>query len=149
MFWGQETKAIKPDPPTFDTSLPPETRLTVFAGAVFAFCAVAFGAFGSHALKAALDANGTAQTFQTGAHYHLTHALALLLVAVLPLPARFQRRLRLLFSIGILIFSGSLYLLAITNVRWLGAITPLGGLCFLSGWLTLAYASLRAPASVS
>ena len=115
-----------------------ETRLTIFVGAVFAFFAVAFGAFGAHFLKATLDANHTTETYQTGAHYHLIHALAILLVAALPLSTKVQRRLLILFSVGIVIFAGSLYLLALTNFRLLGAITPLGGVCFLSGWAMLA-----------
>ena len=118
-----------------------ETKIAMFVGAVLAFLAVGFGAFGAHALKAILEANHTVETYQTGAHYHLTHALAILLTAALPIPSRFRRPLLVLFSAGIVLFAGSLYLLAITNVRWLGAITPLGGLCFLSGWATLAYAT--------
>ena len=104
--------------------------------AVFGFLAVALGAFGAHGLKATLLANGTLPIWETAAHYHLAHAVALL---VLGLRENAARAAFLLFVAGIVIFSGSLYVLAVTNVRWLGAITPLGGLCLLGGWLALAW----------
>jgi len=95
------------------------------------FLAVALGAFGAHGLKRLLDEHGQMETWRTAAHYHLAHAGVLLVLAlrstVAKLPFAF-------FSVGIVIFSGSLYLLAVTNVRWLGAITPIGGICLLVGW---------------
>lgn len=106
-------------------------RLAAFTG----FLAVALGAFGAHGLKETLNANGTLAVWQTGALYHLVHAIVLLVLAHRSVVARLPFAL---FAIGILIFSGSLYALALTNLKWLGAITPLGGLCLLGGWLALA-----------
>ncbi len=102
--------------------------------AAFCFLAVALGAFGAHSLKATLQANGTAEVWNTAVLYHLAHAVALVALA---LHGTGNRGASYLLIAGIVIFSGTLYLLAITNVRWLGAITPLGGLCFLGGWLWL------------
>ncbi len=114
--------------------------LFVMIGGLNGLVAVALGAFGAHSLKAVLEANQTTAVYQTAAQYQMAHALALLLVALLSErfadAARF-RAIGWLFAWGILIFSGSLYLLALTNVKILGAITPLGGLCFLSGWTLL------------
>lgn len=115
-------------------------------GSVFAFLGVALGAFGAHGLQSVLTANGTLETYKTGVQYHLLHALALVLLAVLADRMRDRKRIELigwLFSIGILLFSGSLYVLAISNVKSLGAITPFGGLCFLAGWALLAAAAIR------
>lgn len=97
--------------------------------AALCFLAVALGAFGAHALKATLETNGTLDIWKTAVLYHLAHALAL--------HAAQSRAPFYLLVAGIVIFSGSLYVLALTNVRWLGAITPIGGLCFLAGWTWL------------
>jgi len=102
--------------------------------AAFCFLAVGLGAFGAHALKGTLQANATTDVWKTAVLYHLVHALVLLVLATLPATIRVTSGL---FLGGIILFSGSLYLLALTNIRWLGAITPLGGLCFLAGWLAL------------
>ena len=102
--------------------------------AIFGFFAVALGAFGAHGLKPLLLQNGTLASWETGAHYHLVHAAVLLALALRP---NVPRLTVICFALGMLIFSGSLYLLAVTNVKWLGAITPLGGLCLLGGWLSL------------
>lgn len=102
--------------------------------AIFGFAAVALGAFGAHGLKPLLVANGTLEPWQTGALYHLVHAVVLLIVAGRePLNVWAWR----FFALGIVIFSGSLYVLSTSNIRWLGAITPFGGLCLLGGWLLL------------
>ena len=109
-------------------------------GAISAFCSVALGAFGAHALKSRLSAEALA-VFETGARYQMFHALALLLVAALP-----QLRASLagwLFVAGTILFCGSLYALALSGVRGWGAITPVGGLCFLAGWAVLALAFAR------
>ena len=103
--------------------------------ATLCFLAVALGAFGAHALKGTLAANHTTEVWKTAVLYHFIHAIALLVLAALP---ALNRVAGSLFAAGIVIFSGSLYLLALTNVKWLGAITPLGGLCFLAGWVSLA-----------
>ena len=100
------------------------------------FLAVAFGAIGAHGLKATFEANGNLPIWQTAALYHLVHSVVLLVLATRTVVARWPFAL---FGFGIVIFSGSLYLLAVTNVKWLGAITPVGGLCLLAGWLTLAF----------
>lgn len=103
--------------------------------AIYGFAAVGLGAFGAHGLKATLEANGTTAIWQTATLYHLVHSVALLLVAFRdPVPTWAWR----LFAAGMLIFSGTLYLLAITNIKWLGAITPIGGLALMGGWLSLA-----------
>jgi uncharacterized membrane protein YgdD (TMEM256/DUF423 family) len=103
--------------------------------AVLGFLGVALGAFGAHGLKDFLAGNGTAEIWKTASFYHLVHAVVLLFVSRLdPLP----RAAAWLFALGVVIFSGSLYALAVTNVKWLGAITPIGGVAFLAGWLLLA-----------
>ncbi len=102
--------------------------------AMFGFLAVALGAFGAHALKDALAARGLTNVWEKAALYHIVHAVVLLVLASRnPLPTLAF----ILFSAGIVIFSGSLYLLAFTGIRWLGAMTPLGGLSLLAAWLTL------------
>ncbi|MBA3830886.1 MAG: DUF423 domain-containing protein [Chthoniobacterales bacterium] len=102
--------------------------------AALCFVAVALGAFGAHALKGTLTANAMSDVWNKAVLYHFIHAVALLILAALPGASRAVASLLLA---GIFLFSGSLYLLALTNIRWLGAITPLGGLCFLAGWVSL------------
>ena len=114
-------------------------RLFGVLGATSAGLAVAAGAFGAHLLRGRVPADLLA-VFETGARYQMYHALALLLVAG-ALSRGAAPALRVagtLFVVGTVLFSGSLYLLALTDVRWLGAVTPLGGLCFLGGWASLA-----------
>ena len=116
----------------------------LFAGAVNGFLAVAAGAFATHGLETRVDARAL-HIFETGAHYHLTHALALVAVALLPKgPATKPAGLAgWLFATGIVLFSGSLYFLVLAGSDALVLVTPLGGLAFLAGWLTLAYAALK------
>lgn len=128
----------------------PKTYLLI--AAISGFLAVALGAFGAHGLREKLSAEMLA-VYQTGVQYHFYHALALLAVAVLlmltpqsallssTLPSSLLKWSGNLFAVGIVIFSGSLYVLAITGVRWLGAITPIGGVAFLAGWICLALAA--------
>jgi uncharacterized membrane protein YgdD (TMEM256/DUF423 family) len=99
------------------------------------FLAVALGAFGAHSLKDLLGRNGTAEIWQKAVFYHFIHAVMLFLLAQRP---SLQTGPWVCFLVGILIFSGSLYVLALTNVRVLGAITPIGGVSFIVGWLWLA-----------
>lgn len=106
-------------------------------GAAFCFLAVALGAFGAHALKAKLEMSGMLDAWNKAVLYHLVHAVALVALA---LSTAGNRATSFLLGAGIVLFSGSLYLMALTNVRWLGAITPLGGLCFLAGWAWLVIA---------
>jgi uncharacterized membrane protein YgdD (TMEM256/DUF423 family) len=117
-------------------------RLFATLGALSAFLAVGAGAFGAHALRARLPADLLA-VFETGARYQMYHALGLFAVAwaVTRWPGPWPVRAGWLFLAGTLLFSGSLYGLALSGVRWLGAVTPLGGLCFLAGWLCLALAA--------
>ena len=112
----------------------------LFLGGLFAGLAVAGGAFGAHMLKSTLDAPMLA-TFETGVRYQMYHALALCVLA--GIAERNQRpRLALvgwLFTIGVVLFSGSLYLLSLTGIRWIGALTPLGVAAFITGWVLLAW----------
>ncbi len=102
--------------------------------AALGFLAVALGAFGAHALKQTLAQNGFADVWEKAVLYHLVHAVVLLVLAPRdPLPLLAY----CLILAGVIVFSGSLYLLAFSGVRWLGAITPLGGLSLLAGWLVL------------
>ncbi|MGZ5553562.1 MAG: DUF423 domain-containing protein [Chthoniobacterales bacterium] len=102
--------------------------------AALCFLAVALGAFGAHALKGLLQSNDTLDIWNKAVLYHFVHAVALL---ALGLHGAENRGAFCFLLAGIVIFSGSLYLLALTNARWLGAITPIGGLCFLIGWAWL------------
>ncbi len=120
-------------------------RLFFILGSISGGLAVAFGAFGAHTLKDRLTEDALS-TFETAARYHIYHALALLAVAFaltrwpdsnLPTAAGW------LFVAGTVLFSGSLYLLSLTDVRWLGAIAPLGGTAFIAGWACLALAAWR------
>ncbi len=116
----------------------------VALGALSGLVAVAAGAFGAHALRDRLAPDMLA-VFETGARYQMYHALALLAVAWAagrwPGPAPVAAGW--LFVAGTVVFSGSLYLLALTGARWLGAVTPLGGLAFIAGWAALAWGALR------
>jgi len=111
-------------------------------GALSAGLAVALGAFAAHGLRGRLSPEALA-TFETGARYHMYHALALLAVAWASArwPGGATSAAGWLFVAGTVLFSGSLYLLAVTGVRALGAITPLGGLAFIAGWAALAWAA--------
>ena len=102
--------------------------------AALCFLAVALGAFGAHSLKATLELRGMLDVWNKAVLYHFIHAIALL---VLALYGTVNRGAWCLLFAGIVLFSGSLYLMALTNVRWLGAVTPIGGLCFLGGWAWL------------
>jgi uncharacterized membrane protein YgdD (TMEM256/DUF423 family) len=115
-------------------------RLALVAGSLFMALAVALGAFGAHALKARAPPEMLA-IWHTGVTYHAWHALALLLVGLLMLHAPDSGGLRYaawLFIAGIVLFGGSLYLLALGAPRWFGAITPFGGVAFIVGWIAVA-----------
>jgi uncharacterized membrane protein YgdD (TMEM256/DUF423 family) len=120
-------------------------RLFFILGAAFAFLGVALGAFGAHALQGSF-APGMADVYETGVRYQFYHALGLFAVAfaVERWPKSAAPIAGWLFVAGIVLFSGSLYLLSVTGTRVLGAITPLGGLAFLAGWLVLAWAAFSA-----
>jgi len=114
------------------------------AGAIVGAIGVILGAFGAHGLRERISPEMLA-VFETGARYHMIHALALLCVGMVSdrRPSRWVEASGWGFAIGIVLFSGSLYLLAVSGIRSLGAITPLGGLAFIAGWLALAMAAIR------
>jgi uncharacterized membrane protein YgdD (TMEM256/DUF423 family) len=118
-------------------------------GALNAAIAIAAGAFAAHGLREKLDARAL-EVFETGARYHMYHAFALVLVGIAARgviaatgAARGSQTAGWLFQIGIVLFSGSLYALALTGTKGLGAITPIGGLAFIAGWLWLAWSAWR------
>jgi len=126
--------------------MPASARLFLALGASALFAAVALGAFGAHALKSEL-APGMLAIYRTGVEYHFYHALGLLAVGLLALRLPDSKPLRAsgtLMAAGIVIFSGSLYLLALTGVRALGAVTPFGGVAFLLAWALFALAAAKA-----
>lgn len=102
--------------------------------AALCFLAVALGAFGAHALRSTIESHGLLDAWNKAVLYHFVHAIALLALALF---GNVRRGVLWLLFGGIILFSGSLYTMALTNMRWLGAITPLGGLCFLAGWAWL------------
>jgi uncharacterized membrane protein YgdD (TMEM256/DUF423 family) len=106
-------------------------------GALLGFVAVAAGAFGAHGLRGILTPERF-ETFEVAVRYQMYHALAILAAVSLDAP-----QAAWLFFAGVVIFSGSLYLLVLTDTRWLGAITPIGGLFFLAGWIALAWLGRR------
>jgi uncharacterized membrane protein YgdD (TMEM256/DUF423 family) len=105
--------------------------------AALCFLAVALGAFGAHSLRSTLEAHSMLDVWNKAVLYHFIHAIALFVLAV---HSAANRGAWWLLFAGIFLFSGSLYVMALTNLRWLGGITPLGGLCFLAGWASLAIA---------
>jgi uncharacterized membrane protein YgdD (TMEM256/DUF423 family) len=115
-------------------------------GAIALALAVLIGAFGAHALEGRLDAYSRG-IYETGVMYHFFHALGLLIVSILPrtgaLSASRASWICLLLAVGILLFSGSLYILALSGMRMLGAVTPFGGLSFIAAWVLLAYWLIR------
>lgn len=119
-------------------------RLFVMLGALSGALAVAAGAFGAHALRARVEPR-LLETFETAARYQMYHALALVAVAWVAsrAPSSLVNWSGWLFVVGTVLFSGSLYALVFTGVRALGAITPLGGVCFIAGWACLALAASR------
>ena len=121
------------------------TRIIISIAAIFGLISVIAGAAGTHALRDTLDA-GALRTFETAARFQMYHALALLAVGILSL--RWQTRIltisAYLFTLGILLFSGSLYILALSGIGIFGAIAPIGGISLMVGWATLAYAAFRA-----
>lgn len=120
-------------------------RLFLALGCVSGFLAVGLGAFGAHALRSRLSPELLA-TFEVGVRYQMYHALALFAVAwaATRWPGTLVNASGWLFVAGIVVFSGSLYVLSLTGVRWLGAITPIGGAAFLAGWLCLGWAAFKA-----
>ena len=121
-------------------------NLFISLGALSGLLAVTFGAFGAHALRGRLD-DYAMGVFETAVQYHFYHALALVAVGLLALHHPHTALLRSsgwLFVLGLVVFSGSLYALSLTGIKWLGAITPLGGLAFIAGWACFAVAGWKA-----
>jgi uncharacterized membrane protein YgdD (TMEM256/DUF423 family) len=130
---------------------PPNGRFALAVGAVLGGIAVAAGAFGAHGLKATLAASGQSDNWETACRYAIYHALAMLatgLLARLPAPAppALTRAAAMSFCAGTLIFSGCLAALALSGIKILGAIVPIGGVLMLIGWALLAYAATRLTA---
>jgi uncharacterized membrane protein YgdD (TMEM256/DUF423 family) len=120
-------------------------KLTLIAAAVLGFMGIGLGAFGAHALRARISSE-LLTAYQTGVFYHLVHALALLAAGLLMrqgIDSLWLKCSALAFCCGTLLFSGSLYMLAVSAVRAWGAVTPFGGLLFLIGWLSMAIAVWR------
>jgi uncharacterized membrane protein YgdD (TMEM256/DUF423 family) len=121
-------------------------KVFVLLGSLNAFLSVALGAFGAHALKDKLTESGYLPTFETAVQYHMVHALGLILIGVLADKLGGNALIGWsgwLMLIGMILFSGSLYVLSLSGIKILGAITPLGGLAFLAGWLLIAIAVLK------
>ena len=114
--------------------------------AILGALAVGIGAFGAHGLKEVLSETGRVDTFETGVKYHFYHSLSILLIGILALIKPNWKQLStaaILMAVGILIFSGSLYLLSLSGITWLGAITPLGGVAFIAGWVLVFLAASK------
>ncbi len=127
-------------------AMPPSAKLFILLGALAGAAAVALGAFGAHALRARLAPDQLA-VWQTAVQYHFWHALAAVAIGILvagALPGSTALRWAgWLMVAGLVLFSGSLYLLVLSGARWLGALTPLGGAAWIAAWLLLAWAALR------
>jgi uncharacterized membrane protein YgdD (TMEM256/DUF423 family) len=117
----------------------------IAVGALLTGLAVVLGAFGAHALKGELLANGKLETYKTAVDYHFIHGLALIVSGLMAEMKLIRSGLitAWLFGIGLLLFSGSLYLLSISGISILGAITPFGGLAFIAGWIILTIQLLK------
>lgn len=120
----------------FNMNDPSKSAVMVRVAAVLGALVVAIGAFGAHGLKDTLVANNTEAIWDTAVFYHAVHAVALLALA---LAGRAGALISGCWVVGIIIFSGSLYVLAITDLRWLGAITPFGGVALIAGWVVLVF----------
>jgi uncharacterized membrane protein YgdD (TMEM256/DUF423 family) len=120
------------------------SKTIIMTASILLAFAVAIGAFGAHGLKAHLS-EAMLQTWKTGVEYHFYHALGLLLIGVLSvsMQSNLLNWSAIFLFAGIILFSGSLYILAITGIKWLGAITPLGGISFIVGWVLLAVAVFK------
>ena len=120
-------------------------KSTISLAAISGLVAVTLGAFGAHGLENTLSER-MMEVWQTAVQYQFYHSLALLLVATIMLqvqPSRLLNAAAILFLLGIIIFSGSLYILALSGITWLGAITPIGGTLFMIGWIVLAIAAFK------
>ena len=121
------------------------SKQIIIIGSCAALFAVLIGAFGAHTLNDLIASNDRLDAFSTASKYHFYHSFALLFLGLIAIHV--EKNYLLLakwgFTIGIIIFSGSLYILAITNISWLGAITPIGGVCFIFAWVGVAMGVFR------
>ncbi|KZN32565.1 hypothetical protein N474_18445 [Pseudoalteromonas luteoviolacea CPMOR-2] len=117
-------------------------KLFLIIGSTFCMLSVALGAFAAHGLKSHVS-DYAVGIFKTAAEYQMTHGLAIIAVAFLIKWGMQIKWAGYLFSVGVLLFSGSLYLLALTGAKWLGPVTPIGGMCFIFGWLIMIYKSAK------
>ncbi len=117
------------------------SKTILMTASILLALAVAIGAFGAHGLKQHISGE-MLQTYKTGVEYHFYHALGLLLIGVLTIsfPSELLKWSAIFMVAGIVLFSGSLYVLAISGIKWIGAITPVGGLGFIAGWVLLFFA---------
>ena len=120
-------------------------KTVIIIASILGALSVAIGAFGAHGLEATLQANGRVETFETAVKYQFYHTIALFLLGLLMLNTNSSQFniAAYCFLIGIVVFSGSLYTLCLTNIKWLGAITPIGGLAFMIGWVLLALGAYK------
>ncbi|MCS6824715.1 MAG: DUF423 domain-containing protein [Cytophagaceae bacterium] len=121
-------------------------KIFLFTGSILGMLGVAVGAFGAHGLQKILLAHNRVETFETAVKYHFYHGLALLVLGLFLYIKPTNLYLiwsGYLFIAGVIIFSGSLYILSLTNVKWWGAVTPVGGIVFILGWLFLAWGCLK------
>lgn len=123
-------------------------KFFLLAGCLLMALSVAIGAFGAHGLKEVLQRTQRIETFETAVKYQFYHSLAILFLGILMFhfQNKFLNGSGFLFIAGIIIFSGSLYVLSLTGIKWLGAITPIGGLAFIAGWVLAFIALLNLPA---
>lgn len=129
------------DPTTPKTKATP-SRGALAAAALAGATGVILGAFGAHALQDSLAGRNMTGVWETAVAYQMWHAVALLALAVAPFPLRWAGTVTALWCAGILLFSGSLYILALDGPRWLGPVTPLGGLALIAGWLLLGISTV-------
>ena len=120
-----------------------QSKRIIITGAVLMGLGVAIGAFGAHAFKPTLVANGRLDTYETAVLYHFIHAIGLILLGLIPI--KNKTSIMGLMLAGILFFSGALYVLSLTNITMLGAVAPIGGTAFIASWLLLAYQVYRSP----
>ncbi|HHP7242391.1 MAG TPA: DUF423 domain-containing protein [Cyclobacteriaceae bacterium] len=120
-------------------------KIIFLTGCVFSFLSIVIGAFGAHALEDILIERGLKETYQTGVFYHVFHAIAILVLGILQKssPHRLISLVAYLMILGILLFSGSLYVLSITGIKQLGIITPFGGLVLMISWCVLLFYGYR------
>ena len=129
-----------------ETIIKMTAKVVLIIAGIFGALAVGIGAFGAHGLEATLTANGRLDTYETAVKYQFYHTIALLLLGILMININhdYFTWAAWSFVVGMVIFSGSLYILSLTNITWLGAITPIGGVALIVGWVFLILGAARA-----